>query len=218
MQLSLADIALALGLAMTFGGLIGLEREYRGQVAGLRTHMVVSLGSSLLMMISIDLGLRHHGDPGRIAAQVVSGIGFLGAGAIFRFGTSVKGVTTAACLWAAAGVGLACGARYYREAALTTSFVLIATFLLERIEHAFIHGPRYLTFRVVARDEPGFIGRVMAALASMPVEIHNVGVDREVPKQTVRLIIRGKSRKEFDVDAAAREISALPGILEIDVE
>jgi putative Mg2+ transporter-C (MgtC) family protein len=214
------DTLQGIGLAAVMGGLIGLERELHGQAAGLRTHMVVSIGAALMMIISIDIatGGGRHGDPGRVAAQVVSGVGFLGAGAIMRFGTTVKGLTTAACLWTAAGVGLACGAQYLREAGLATAFVLLSTFIFERIEHAFIHGANLMTFRILAKDEAGLLGRAEAVLTSHGVQIKNVGVNKEIAGNTVRLTVLGKAPKTIDVDALVREISALPGLSRIDVE
>ena len=108
---------LRLCLSLIAGGLIGFERESRRQPAGLRTHILISVGSTLLMLLSIYIPQHYFdmksGDPGRIAAQVVSGIGFLGAGAIIKLGNNVKGLTTAASIWVVAGIGLALGAGLY---------------------------------------------------------------------------------------------------------
>ncbi len=126
-------MVIRLFLATVFGSVIGLEREIHGKVAGFRTHALVSLGSALVMIISIDLYTVYRGtasvDPSRIAAQVVSGIGFLGAGAIIRFRTGITGLTTAASLWVASAIGLACGAGFYKHASaavILTLFVLAA--------------------------------------------------------------------------------------------
>ena len=98
------DVILRLLVAGILGGLIGFEREMHHQPAGLRTHIILVLGAALAMCMSINLSMQFHttasnGDPERLAAQVISGIGFLGAGAIFRFGAGVKGLTTASSLW-----------------------------------------------------------------------------------------------------------------------
>ena len=135
MELSNVDIDLIirLGMAAVLGGLIGFERELHGKVAGFRTHTLVSLGSALMMLVSIQVyhlyGDKVSVDPGRIAAQVVTGIGFIGAGTIIRSGTGIKGLTTAAGLWTASGVGLACGLGYFRAALIATIitlFILVA--------------------------------------------------------------------------------------------
>ncbi|MFC1548428.1 MgtC/SapB family protein [Candidatus Omnitrophota bacterium] len=118
-------------------GLVGLEREIHGRAAGLRTHILVGVGSTLFMITSILVGLKysHAGgvDPSRIAAQVVTGIGFLGAGAIIRYGASIRGLTTAASIWAMAAIGLAVGAGLYVAAGITT-VVVLAVLILSRVE------------------------------------------------------------------------------------
>jgi putative Mg2+ transporter-C (MgtC) family protein len=125
---------LRLSLAAALGGAIGFERELRDREAGLRTHMLVSLGSALFTIVSAygfhefltsgDQVVRS--DPTRIAAQIVTGIGFLGAGAIIRQGISVRGLTTAATLWVAAAIGMATGAGYYSGAVLGTAVTIVA--------------------------------------------------------------------------------------------
>ncbi len=122
------EIFIRLGTAALAGGLIGFERELHGKEAGLRTHCLVSLGSALIMLVSIEIFNLYHNvvnvDPGRIAAQVVTGIGFLGAGTIIRSKTGVVGLTTAAGLWTAAGVGLACGLGYFHAAVIACAIAL----------------------------------------------------------------------------------------------
>ena len=124
-----AQMILRLFLATIFGSFIGLEREIHGKVAGFRTHALVSLGAALMTIVSVEMYESYRNvagvDPSRIAAQVVSGIGFLGAGAIIRFRTGIRGLTTAASLWVAAGVGLACGAGFFKQALAATVITLL---------------------------------------------------------------------------------------------
>jgi putative Mg2+ transporter-C (MgtC) family protein len=132
--LSWNDEILRLGLAALLGGVIGIEREFREREAGLRTHMLVAVGAALFTVVSA-FGFRDvlgsgsgafvRLDPSRISAQIVSGIGFLGAGAIIRQGLSIRGLTTAATLWAVAAIGMASGAGSYAAAIITTVLVLI---------------------------------------------------------------------------------------------
>jgi putative Mg2+ transporter-C (MgtC) family protein len=145
------EALLRLSLAAVLGGMIGFERELREREAGLRTHLLVSLGSALFTIVSA-YGFRDfltsgavvvRTDPTRIAAQIVTGIGFLGAGAIIRQGFSVRGLTTAATLWVVAAVGLACGAGYYSAAALSTALVLLALYPL-----------RIIAYRILIRFRP----------------------------------------------------------------
>jgi putative Mg2+ transporter-C (MgtC) family protein len=154
------ELLLRLAMAAVLGGIIGFERELRDREAGLRTHLVVSLGSALFTILSaygfhafLASGVTVvRADPTRIAAQIVTGIGFLGAGAIIRQGASVRGLTTAATLWVVAAVGMACGAGYYSAAALATALVLLALYPL-----------RIMAFRIVARFRPGD-GRLLVEL------------------------------------------------------
>lgn len=120
----LAEMVLRLALAVVLGGVIGAEREYRGKVAGTRTHLLVALGSALMLLVS-QHGFGAQGDPGRVAAQIVSGIGFIGAGAIMVDRKSVHGLTTAAGIWVAAGIGMATAAGLYGLAIATTVLALV---------------------------------------------------------------------------------------------
>jgi len=129
------DFVIRLCLAFTAGGIIGIERSSRRQVAGLRTHILIAIGSCCLMMLSIWLPQQLNvGDPGRIAAQVVSGMGFLGAGAIIRLGSNIRGLTTAASLWLTAGVGLTIGAGMFIAALTTVILAIITLILLNHLE------------------------------------------------------------------------------------
>ena len=129
------DIVIRICLAFAAGGIIGFERSSRRQVAGLRTHILISIGAATLMILSIWLPQQmESGDPGRIAAQVVSGMGFLGAGAIIRLGNSIRGLTTAASLWLTAAIGLAIGAGLYIAAVTAVILAIITLVLLNRLE------------------------------------------------------------------------------------
>jgi putative Mg2+ transporter-C (MgtC) family protein len=130
------DLALRLLLAAGLGAAIGLEREYRQKPAGLRTNTLIALGSCLFTIVSIQLG-RDFGTPDRIAAQVVTGIGFLGGGAILRTRMSIHGMTTAATIWVNAAVGMAAGAGQFAVAAAATLFTLLVLAVLPPIESYF---------------------------------------------------------------------------------
>ncbi len=133
------DMVIKLGTAVFLGALIGLERGAHGKEAGFRTYALVSLGSALMMLVSVNIFETYRGlsnvDPGRIAGQVVTGIGFLGAGAIIRSQERVRGLTTAAGIWVVCGIGLACGLGAYQEAILGTAFALIILAFFSSVEH-----------------------------------------------------------------------------------
>lgn len=119
------------------GGLIGLEREFRAKEAGVRTHFIVALGSALFMIISqYAFGTQQH-DAARVAAQVVSGIGFIGAGVIIFQKNSIRGITTAAGLWVAAAIGLACGAGMYALAAAASLLTILVLELMNLVNRYF---------------------------------------------------------------------------------
>ena len=130
---SLSEAFLRLALAAVLGGVIGLEREYHRKPAGLRTNMLIALGSALFSILSVELG-AGAGSPDRIAAQVVTGIGFLGAGAILRSGENVHGLTTAATIWVNAAIGMAAGLGSYTVAAVSTAITLVVLALLPFME------------------------------------------------------------------------------------
>ena len=138
-EVTIVSSVYKLFIAMVLGSVIGYERKMKGQIAGVRTFSLICMGATLAMIISIYvpqvyLGLKN-GDPSRIAAQVVSGIGFLGAGAIIQMKGSVRGLTTAAGIWMVAALGMAVGVGMYVVASIATLLILFILLLLERIEH-----------------------------------------------------------------------------------
>ena len=136
MMNSLSDAILIqrLLLAALLGGLIGLEREWRHKEAGLRTNILIALGSAIFTLMSIEMTAGASGDPSRIAAQIVTGIGFLGAGAIMRTDAGIQGLTTAATIWVNAALGVAAGSGRYHLAVLGTGVTLAVLLVLYPIE------------------------------------------------------------------------------------
>ena len=130
---SVPEAFVRLALAAILGGAIGLEREYRQKPAGLRTNMLIALGSALFSILSVELG-AGAGSPDRIAAQVVTGIGFLGAGAILRSGDHIHGLTTAATIWVNAAIGMAAGLGSYPVAMVAAAITLVVLVLLPWME------------------------------------------------------------------------------------
>jgi putative Mg2+ transporter-C (MgtC) family protein len=121
-------------LSAGLGAVLGVEREWRQKYAGLRTNILIALGSTLFTVMSIDLSVSSGGDPTRVAAQIVTGIGFLGAGAIMRTGSGIRGLTTAAMIWVNAAIGVAVGGGEYRLAVIATSVTLLVLILLNPVE------------------------------------------------------------------------------------
>jgi putative Mg2+ transporter-C (MgtC) family protein len=187
---------LRLALAAVLGGLIGVERELREREAGLRTHLLVALGSALFTIVGaygfhdfLESGDSVvQADPTRIAAQIVTGIGFLGAGAIIRQGFSVRGLTTAATLWVVAAVGLAAGAGYYSAAVITTAVVLIALYPLRIMAYQILRRVRpedgTLLVELPAGHPPGV---VIDEIERAGARIGSVDVSQEGDRRRLRL-------------------------------
>lgn len=168
-------------VAAVLGGAVGFERESANRPAGLRTHTLVCVGSALVMMVSFDMyhyvveqGRGINADPGRIAAQVVSGIGFLGAGTIMREGATIRGLTTAASLWVVAGVGLAAGAGMFMEAILATVVILLTLKMLSEVERRFIAKGGHHTLTLHVTDTPGRLGSLASVCGRWGANIKGV--------------------------------------------
>lgn len=141
------EIFLRLLCAMALGTIIGTEREYSNQPAGMRTHILVALGACAVMITSQKIFFQYHAfgatpDPARLPAQVITGVGFLGAGTILREGTNVKGLTTAASLWAVACLGVAAGGGYYAVTIIGTAFLFVTLTIFETLQNRLVgRGP-----------------------------------------------------------------------------
>jgi putative Mg2+ transporter-C (MgtC) family protein len=216
MMISEWEIVLRLGLSAILGMVIGFERERQNQPAGLRTHTILAVGSCLAMTISINMSTQFmptvSGDPSRIAAQVISGIGFLGAGAILRYGTNVKGLTTATSLWTIAIVGLAVGAGHYFAAIATTVFLLIVLTLLNILEKKLIRVYTTINVVVSAKNNPGLLDDMKHGFEVLKKKVISVSIDRKYDNEitTVSLIVKSIEDESFaDIQAF---IDELPGV------
>jgi putative Mg2+ transporter-C (MgtC) family protein len=160
-----ADLMLRLLVALALGAIVGLERERQERAAGLRTVTMVSLGSCLFTIIGA-YGFVNT-DPSRVAAQIVTGIGFLGAGTIFLRKDLVRGLTTAATIWAVAAIGMAAGTARYFEAGFTTLLILAVLMVLKPIEKRFFKRPSEAQVSVIIPRHDGEIEEVRAALGAL---------------------------------------------------
>ncbi|WP_074515817.1 MgtC/SapB family protein [Selenomonas sp. WCT3] len=171
------ELFFRLVLACVLGGVIGYERQSRRKSAGLRTNMLVCLGSCLVMVLSQALYREVEGltnaDPARLAAQVVSGIGFLGAGAIMKEGLTVTGLTTAACLWVVAGVGLAVGAGFYSGALIATALVFVTLGSLSRLDEWVDHEKNFV-LSIHTVDKPGQVMKISSCLEDLQLRIRGI--------------------------------------------
>jgi putative Mg2+ transporter-C (MgtC) family protein len=189
------DALLRLAVAAGLGAAIGVEREVREREAGIRTHLLVSLGSCLFTVVSA-YGFHEflsggasviRADPSRIAAQIVTGIGFLGAGAIIREGISVRGLTTAGSLWVVAAIGMAAGAGYYWPAVAATALTLFALWPLRAIAWVTLERFRPPERRLVVELRES--GSVKDLLADVP-DVRQVEVEDERDRRIVTMELR----------------------------
>jgi len=182
-ELTLGELSLRVLAAIVLGGLVGFEREFSDQPAGFRTHILVSLGAMLFTVVGA-YGIGEFAsedinfDPTRIAAQVVSGIGFLGAGAILREGLNVKGLTTAAALWVTAAIGVAVGFGYWVGATMTTVGAVIALYGLKRLGRTMFPKLKRGYHRFVVELEPrADLGEVANTIDSHRGRVHSMRID-----------------------------------------
>lgn len=189
------DLLGRLVLAAVLGGLVGLERELSGKPAGLRTNMLICVGAALLTDLSVQFpGFATNdlvrADPGRIAAQIVSGIGFLGAGTIIQSRGSVSGLTTAATLWVVAAIGMAVGSGFHVEATGSTVLVLITLVPLGSLER-WIHRRRSTRgIRLVVTSAPGIVDEMEGLLSDAGLEVFPEEVTRNVRDGLIALTLR----------------------------
>lgn len=212
-------VFLRLLLAVVLGGLVGYEREASHRPAGLRTHILVALGSALIMLVSLFMFEAFQGytsvDPGRIAAQVVSGIGFLGAGTIMREGLTIRGLTTAASLWVVAGIGLAVGAGYYAGAIMTALLALGALIMLSQVERRFIAKSFLRELLLVVEDKPGMLGRVGSVLGNHGVNIRNVQMSQQPETRLLDIQLMLLMPAAVDLSLLTEELMAAEGVVSV---
>ncbi len=216
-------IFLKILLATLAGGIIGLEREKHGRPAGLRTHLLVSAGSCLMMIISEAFFLKYGDlpgtgvlrlDPGRAAAQIITGIGFLGAGVIIKEGFIVRGLTTAACLWMVAGIGMAFGMGMISAGLIGTAVALFSLIALKKLE-PMIKKDRYLHLKVTATAEPDIYPQLEDLFADYKLRLSNIETDLNIRENTVvyRFVI--SQHQERIGRNLMRVITAIEGVQKI---
>jgi putative Mg2+ transporter-C (MgtC) family protein len=224
-DLSTLELALRLVVAGVLGGAIGVERELREREAGLRTHLLVCVGAALFTLVSayafrdfrygLESGITY--DPTRVAAQIVTGIGFLGAGAIIRQGLTVRGLTTAAGLWVVAAIGMAAGAGYYVAALITTAVVLVGLGPLRWVEHWLIGRVRRDGGLLEIELRPGEpLTPVLRALEGEQARVTRLELDDDDERRQLRLGV--EVADEARRRAVVERVAALEGVRRVSAE
>ena len=205
--LMLGTVLGKLFIAAILGGIIGWERHKRGRPAGLRTHLLVCIGVTLMMLVSEHIFVKYQGhghdsvlriDPARIAAQVVTGIGFLGAGTIMRSRASIRGLTTAASLWVVAGIGLAVGSGFILPAIFTT-VIAIAILTLNAIVERKMKRNKYRIIKVLITNQEHILDDITQVLENHSVKLKNYKFKKDIQKDEI----------EYDLDVQYQDEKTL---------
>ena len=219
-MISYGEVVARLLIAAALCGLIGFEREARDQAAGLRTHIILGVGAALFTLVSAygfgefrDASKPETSfDPTRIAAQIVSGVGFLGAGAILRYGNDVRGVTTAATLWTVAAIGTAVGAGYLFGAVSATAIVLLALLALRALRRTITSrlSTNVATMEISFKDGGHDAPRALETLDRHGIRVRSLDVELEGERARYSISVRIPPQQ--GVQATLSEISRLPGV------
>ncbi|NLM43061.1 MAG: MgtC/SapB family protein [Clostridiales bacterium] len=214
------EVLLRICVAAILAGLVGLERETAKRPAGFRTHILVSIASSLVMignLYAFEL-LKHQTnmDPMRLGAQVISGIGFLGAGTIIKEGATIRGLTTAASLWSVACIGLVCGLGFYVGAISATIFVLISLIVLNKIEYIINKKNAYIHLTIKSIDKPGQLGKIGTELGNLNITIKNIAIE-PIDDYNVIIKLMLKGSKHVKVDEIMNSISLIEDVSLIEI-
>jgi putative Mg2+ transporter-C (MgtC) family protein len=220
------EILFRLFLAAVLGAVVGLEREVHGRPAGIRTYLLLCMGSALIMVVSELLFFKYEAkgladilraDPGRIAAQAITGIGFLGAGVILRYKDTIRGLTTAAAIWVACAVGLAIGAGFYLFGTAVTGLTLFSLVGLKTFEKR-LKKDWYKEMTVVARDEAGQLNRIQEIITKNEIEIVNFSLKKDLERQEVRASFLLRVRAIRPSRQVLQEVFAVEGVKSVDLD
>lgn len=219
-EISLLSVALRMLLAVLCGGLIGLEREYKRRPAGFRTHILICLGAAVTTLTSqyLCLVVQYDTDMARLGAQVISGVGFIGAGTIIvSRHQRVRGLTTAAGLWTAAVIGLALGAGFYEGGLLTTILVLSAETIFSKLEYQIMKNTPEVNLYMEFSDRR-CLETVRQAFREKQVKILNMEITRfsRSDRQNVTAILSLRLNRKFKVQQLLELVSAVPGVMAVE--
>jgi putative Mg2+ transporter-C (MgtC) family protein len=220
---SALTVFLRLLCAVIAGFAVGFEREKRYQPAGLRTHMVLALGAAVIMVMSIALPIQYldtfpNSDPGRLSAQVISGIGFLGAGAIFRYGFNVRGLTTAASIWTTSGIGLAFGAGLYMIGAIGTAFLIVILRLFGFVEEKMMERKNMRVLTIVFHPNGLDVKTILNAIRDFDLSMRETQITEYIESNTVELRITCRVDEDMSIRKLFAAIKALGNIKTLRIE
>ncbi|MDO4173969.1 MAG: MgtC/SapB family protein [Eubacteriales bacterium] len=219
-DVTLASITLRLILSVVCGGLVGIERAYKRRPAGFRTHILICLGAAMTTLTSqyLYLNMHYYTDMARLGAQVVAGIGFIGAGTIIVTRQQrVKGLTTAAGLWASAIIGLALGGGFYEGGIITTLMILVAELLFSKLEYRVLDHVPEINLYMEYNDKP-CLENVLKLYREMDLKILNMEITRSrgSKKHNACAIFTLRLNRSFPVDRVIKTVSATEGVILVE--
>jgi len=222
-MISEVQIILRVLVGAVLGAVVGFERERQDQPAGLRTHMILVIGATLAMVLSVNLGYLYArpgtpADPARLAAQVISGIGFLGAGAILRYGFTVKGLTTATSLWTMAIVGMAVGAGYYLIGVVTTALMLVVLAVLNIIENRFVRTSVSRFISIEASYRKGVVKSVRHIVQEFSDSLSSFTIQKQVKNKRIRMQVVARVPRDQTLEELIEALSDVDGVRNLKVE
>jgi len=222
-MISEIQIILRILVAAALGAVVGFERERQDQPAGLRTHMILVIGATLAMVLSVNLGYLYAqpgtpADPARLAAQVISGIGFLGAGAILRYGFNVKGLTTATSLWTMAIVGMAVGAGYYLVGVITTALMLLVLTVLNILEKRFVRTSITRYISIEANYHKGVVKSIRHIVQELSDNLVSFTIQKHVKDKRLRIQVVARISRDQTLEELIDHLSDIEGVRNLKVE
>ena len=219
-DVTIASVALRMTLAVICGGIIGIEREYKRRPAGFRTHILICLGAAMTTLTSqyLYLVLGQYTDMARLGAQVVAGIGFIGAGTIIvTRNRRVKGLTTAAGLWVAAIVGLCCGAGYYEGAVLAAALILMAELLFSKLEYKIMGNAQQIGMLIVYRNT-SCLNEIIKYIHDFDVKILDMEIHKGSPDEARHPCAKCmlQMHRKIKADDLLRDLGRMDGVYDVE--
>ncbi|MBI9058058.1 MAG: MgtC/SapB family protein [Labilibaculum sp.] len=221
-QITTETIFFRLTLSFIIGFIVGFEREKHKQPAGLRTHILICMGSTLIMLLSIFVPQTfpefQNGDPSRIAAQVVSGIGFLGAGAIMKFGVNVKGLTTAASIWVVAALGLTIGAGMYMGAIIGTAILLIALVVLDVLGKKVFTNKFIKRLNIYTQGQKVHSDDFLPILGKYKVAVRTIDIEHSFEEDKISYYLTVQISEKVKLTDLTSDLNSISGIKRVKLQ
>lgn len=219
-EITLESSIFKLFLSLVLGGIVGIERKRKGQMAGVRTFALICMGSTLAMIVSAYIPIIYNlkvGDPARVAAQVISGVGFLGAGAILQNKGSIRGLTTAAGIWIVAALGLAIGVGLYWIAIITTAFILFTLIRLERYEHQVMAERSAKSIQIVVKSLKVNTMDMSQIFKNYNIAVHDILLEYNYETQTATITFDVLTKRNTNFEMLFSEMKSVYPLISVQL-